>query len=426
VRKAGEALRVTAQLIRADTDEHLWSERFGGALTDVFDVPEEERRLATRPMDDLRAYESYLEAREASLEWSREALEHALEHLERARARVGENAVVLAGMGYVYSQFSNMALYDRDYLALVEEHARRALALDPDNPEAHMVLGFPYQEGLQDVDLSVHHLERSLQVEPDDPHTLTWWIIALSAVGRNDEMRAAAERLVEVDPRTPMSRGMLGYALQIQGDLVGGLEETAAWHRNSPAGSLASMFYAHALATVGRHEEARTILREEFASDTEEIWSFLARLLRAALEKDSEGMDAVMTEQFRTKAARDLRRDGAALSVLTPGKANRPDSAVRIIARPQPAIDENDALRFLHHPCSLWLMSTPALPPARGEARLPADRQPRPLARREVDGPGRLEGQAFEQGILLFQARGGGGLPSLGDRWPPRRGRELR
>jgi len=197
VRKAGEALRVTAQLIRADTDEHLWSERFGGALTDVFDVPEEERRLATRPMDDLRAYESYLEAREASLEWSREALEHALEHLERARARVGENAVVLAGMGYVYSQFSNMALYDRDYLALVEEHARRALALDPDNPEAHMVLGFPYQEGLQDVDLSVHHLERSLQVEPDDPHTLTWWIIALSAVGRNDEMRAAAERLVE-------------------------------------------------------------------------------------------------------------------------------------------------------------------------------------------------------------------------------------
>jgi len=169
VRKVGDALRVTAQLIRADTDEHLWSDRYDGALSDVFGMqeevarsivrvlelhlkPDEDRRLASRPMDDLRAYESYLKAREESLRWTREALEHALEHLERARARVGENAVVLAGLGYVYAQFANMGLYDRDYLAFAEEHARRALDLDPDNPEAHMVLGFLYQEGLRDVD----------------------------------------------------------------------------------------------------------------------------------------------------------------------------------------------------------------------------------------------------------------------------------
>lgn len=148
VRKSGDALRVTAQLIRAETDEHVWSERYDGALRDVFGMqeevarsivrtlalhlePEEDRRLASRPMDDLRAYESYLKAREESLRWTREALEHALEHLERARVRAGENAVVLAGIGYVYSQFANMGLYDRDYLALAEEHARRALKLDP-------------------------------------------------------------------------------------------------------------------------------------------------------------------------------------------------------------------------------------------------------------------------------------------------------
>jgi adenylate cyclase len=324
VRKAGEALRITAQLIRADTDEHLWSERFDWALSDVFGMqeevarsivrilelhlkPDEDRRLAARPMDDLRAYESYLKAREESLRWSRVALEHALEHLEQARDRVGENAVVLAGIGYVYSQFANMGLYDRDYLALSEEHARRALDLDPDNPEANMVLGFLYQEGLRDVDLSVYHLERSLDVKPDDPHALTWYILALSLAGYNDEMTAAAERLLEVDPLTPMSHGMLGLTLQIRGDLEGGLAKMTAWRRNDPDGVAAAMFHAHALAAVGRSDEALTILREEFTSDAQEMWPFLGRLLRSALEKDAAGMDAVMTENFRKKADRDLQ-----------------------------------------------------------------------------------------------------------------------
>ena len=267
--------------------------------------PEEDRRLASRPMDDLRAYESYLKAREESLRWTREALEHALEHLAQARARVGENAVILAGIGYVYSQFSNMGLNDRDYPALAEEHARRALDLDPDNPEAHMVMGFLYQEGLGDPDRSVYHLERSLQVKPDDPHALTWYVLALSLTGQNEELSAAATRLMQVDPLTPMSHGMLGYALQIQGDLLGGLVELEEWHRKSPGDPAAGMFHAHALATVGRHDEALTILRQEFTSSAEDSVSFLGRLLRAALEGDAAGMDAVITGNFRTKAARD-------------------------------------------------------------------------------------------------------------------------
>ncbi|HSR41444.1 MAG TPA: hypothetical protein VLL48_04725, partial [Longimicrobiales bacterium] len=324
VRKAGDALRVTAQLIRVETDEHLWSERYNGTLSDVFGVqeevarsivrtlelhlrPDEDRRLAARPMDDLVAYESYLKAREASLKWTREALDHALEHLERARARAGENAVVLAGIGYVYSQFSNMGAHDRDYVALAEEHARRALELDPDNPEAHMVLGFLYQEGLRDVDRSVYHLGRSLEVKPDDPHTLTWWIIALSLVGRNDEMSAAAAHLMEVDPLTPMSRGMRGYARQVRGDLEGGLEDMEAWHRSSPEGSAGRYFYAHALALVGRRDEALEILRGEFPPEAEGFVVVLAHLLGAALEKDPARMASVLTGNFRAKAARDVQ-----------------------------------------------------------------------------------------------------------------------
>ena len=322
VRKAGDALRVTAQLIRADTDEHLWSERYDGAMSDVFGVqeevarsivrtlelhlrPEEDRRLAARPMDDVLAYESYLKAREASLKWTPEALAYALEHLLEAHARVGENAVVQAGIGYVFSQFLNMGANDRDYGALAEEHAQRALQLDPDNPEAHMVLGFLNQlHG--DFDRSLHHLERSLALKPDDPHTLMWRALSLFVVGRNEEMEAVARRLVEVDPLTPLSRSVLGLARQVQGDLRGGLEEMRVAHRGSAEGSSESFFYAHALAMVGQGDDALVLLRREFALETQGQFAFLAHLLRAALEEDPEGVEAVMTPEVRVQIARDV------------------------------------------------------------------------------------------------------------------------
>ena len=324
VRKSGDTLRVTAQLIRADTDDHLWSERYDGALSDVFGMqeevarsivetlelhlrPEEDRRLAARPMQDVQAYESYLKAREASLKWTSEALEHALEHLEVAHARVGDNAVILAGIAYVYSQFSNIGVSDRDYVALAEEHARRALELDPDNPEAHMVMGFLYGEGLHDIDRALHHLERSLAVKPDDPHALMWWALTLSLTGRNDEMLAAASRLVEVDPLNPLSRAVLGLARQVRGDFEEGLEDMEVSHRTSPEGSPESFFYAHALATVGRYDDALTILQDEFPDDADVTYLALAPLLRAALQNDPDQMMRIMNEEARAKLARDMQ-----------------------------------------------------------------------------------------------------------------------
>ncbi|HKK92626.1 MAG TPA: hypothetical protein VJ925_04295 [Longimicrobiales bacterium] len=324
VRKIGDALRITAQLIRADTDEHLWSERYDGTLADVFGMqenvarsivevlevhiePEEARRLTTRPMEDLQAYEFYLRARASSRIGQWDDLQTALEYLENARARTGENAVILAGIGYVYSQFANSGAHDRDYIGLAEEHARKSLAIDPDNPEAHMVLGFLYQEGLQDLELSLHHLERSLATKPDDPHTLTWWIIALSLAGRNQEMTTAADRLVELDPLDPVSTAMRGYVGQVTGDLQRNVEAMEAWHRTLPAGFAGSCFHAHALALIGEFDEARAILRDEFSGDDEGMIPDLARLLSAALEQDAMGMTAVVAAGAGTKLKRDLQ-----------------------------------------------------------------------------------------------------------------------
>ena len=88
VRKAGNNLRITAQLIDAESDSHIWSEKYNGTLEDVFDIqekvsrsivdalklkltPQEEQQIAERPITNIHAYESYLKARQEIFRGSR-------------------------------------------------------------------------------------------------------------------------------------------------------------------------------------------------------------------------------------------------------------------------------------------------------------------------------------------------------------------
>jgi serine/threonine protein kinase len=115
VRKAGNSLRITAQLIDAQNDTHLLAEKYSGTLDDVFDIqekvshaivnalklklaPEEERKMAERPIGDLRAYECYLRAMHEIWHWRGETLTHALQYLQEALEMVGDNVLLYAGM----------------------------------------------------------------------------------------------------------------------------------------------------------------------------------------------------------------------------------------------------------------------------------------------------------------------------------------
>src|SRR5262249_9563655 len=95
VRKAGDSLRVTGQLIDAASDEHLWAEKYSGKLEDVFDIqetisrkivdalkmklsPQEDRRLAERPVSNVVVYDCYLRAQQEIYEFTQEGLDRAL------------------------------------------------------------------------------------------------------------------------------------------------------------------------------------------------------------------------------------------------------------------------------------------------------------------------------------------------------------
>ena len=127
VRRAGRRLRITAQLVDASTDHHLWADKYDGGVEDVFAFQErlarvivdalelelsadEARRLGERAIGSLPAYECYLRARHEGWRWRQDAIDRAVKLLRDGLAIVGENAVLYAALGLAHLQYREAGL----------------------------------------------------------------------------------------------------------------------------------------------------------------------------------------------------------------------------------------------------------------------------------------------------------------------------
>jgi serine/threonine protein kinase/Flp pilus assembly protein TadD len=222
VRKAGNSLRITAQLIDALTDAHVWSDKYSGTIDDVFEVQErvsreivraldvkltsdEHRRLAERPIADARAFELYLQARQEVHRMSADALERATRLLEQAVAIEGVTPPLQALMAWARVTSVRLGIHrDRTPLDEAEIEARALLERAPDSPDGHALLGYiEYERG--NLAAAVRHFARALEREPNDADSLFYTGISLIAAGQNERARATADRMVASDPLSPLS-----------------------------------------------------------------------------------------------------------------------------------------------------------------------------------------------------------------------------
>jgi len=322
VRRAGDRLRITAQLIDAANDAHLWTEKYDGVLEDVFDMqekvsgsivdalklelsPEEERRLAERPIDNVQAYECYLRARQEIWLFTKDATDRARQHLQNGLDIIGENALLLAGMGYVYAQYANIGVEHEEYIEKAEEYARKALEQDPESPEAHIVLGFTHMWFRGDQRKSFYHLKQALARKADDPHALLYLVVGHTLVGRVDEAYPLAERLARVDPLTPLS---VFWATVL--DVWGGRfdvpsEEVTKWFRLEPQNPAALGGCARHLAYCSRYDEARALIRGNVPTGLEDVFTRETLLLQHALDGEPARLRELVTEDFERTAWRD-------------------------------------------------------------------------------------------------------------------------
>ena len=233
VRRQGNELRITAQLVEAATDRQLWSGSFDRRLTDIFTLQEEIAQAITdvladtlgvrevrvrQPTSDLQAYELYLRGRQlfaqrgANLPPARQLLEQAVDRDPRfAEAWAALGGVMLVMPSYFAELPSDQALEQ------ARSAASRALALAPDLPEALAVsarLAAERGERLAAVQLA----ERALARDPNNANSWMWHGLNLLEAGHVKAAREAFERANALDPLSGIHFGWIGATQVIEGE----------------------------------------------------------------------------------------------------------------------------------------------------------------------------------------------------------------
>jgi TolB-like protein/Flp pilus assembly protein TadD len=219
VRKSGDTVRITAQLIHAEDGFHLWSETYDRVLTDVFAVQDEIANaileqmksnlladvaaVKTESVTDPEVYNLYLMARQRMYSRSEPALQSAQKLLDEAVARDSSYAPAFAQRGIV-----PLLLADNQYGTLPEDQANaqallyleKALALDPNNAEALAGMGLVLSDDWQRLDESIDYLERALAINPNLIDASNWLQQALNRKHRHQDALAILEDMFERDP----------------------------------------------------------------------------------------------------------------------------------------------------------------------------------------------------------------------------------
>ena len=303
VRRAGNHVRITAQLIDGPTDVHLWAERYTGALEDIFELqerlarqiveavqveltPQEAARLGERPIRNPAAYECYLKARHEILRMSPESHEQALRLAREGLAIVGENELLYYTMGHVYANQSVWGLLSPDAAhALIAECVGKILMLNRDSARGHALLGMMQYQAGKRVE-SARAFRRSLELEPNDPDVLTWLISLYVRAGKSAPARPLVDRLSAIDPLTPLNRTWPAWFDLFDGKPPG--EFLAAARRlmeADPASHFACWLTLWALSFTGRlREEGDPILDRLMQEGPDTPFGQWAAVLKAALE----------------------------------------------------------------------------------------------------------------------------------------------
>jgi TolB-like protein len=274
VRKAGERVRITVQLIKADDGTNMWSENYDRELTDIFAIQEEIGRsiatsfnmrlglapgqnlVADRPKDQ-ETYELYLKGVTALRTRSRQELNL----LEQVVARDPNFAPGWAKLSQARLEMRTYFERQGDPSKMLplmngaEEAARKAIALAPNYAGGYAALAATMAnrgKWLEAMDFFKQGLER----DPEEPELLNSYSMTLIKLGYVKQSLAAHERVILVEPLVPLYNRQTAQALMANGDVDAGLSEFQRLDR----GRSAPLFLWAALAHHGRFAEAADAL----------------------------------------------------------------------------------------------------------------------------------------------------------------------
>jgi len=353
VRKAGNQVRITAQLIKVDGDVHLWSETYDRSLDNIFAIQDEIATavvtqlklklfgdMPTTHATDPKAYSLFLQARQLSNLLTPEGWQQSNVLYQQAISIDPDYAVAWAGLGRNYINLTgyNLLSPEEGYPKALEA-ANRALAIDPENAMAYSVLGWTAMMNDGELAVAAKYLERAMELEPTNISIIGHTADLVMRLGRLDEAITLAEYVAARDPVNPVNHlNLSGYYIlaerldeaiassRIANSLspgIGGAQYRlgeALLRKSEPEAALAAFeqeedeewrvkgtaLALHDLERFTEYEEAFSELRERWGErwpveiahvyawvgETDEVFAWLEK------EYETNGLGGVMVDNF--------------------------------------------------------------------------------------------------------------------------------
>jgi len=362
VRKAGNRVRITAQLIKVDGDIHMWSETYDRSLDDIFAIQDEiaeavVTQLKLKLLGDVprvqktnpEAFALFLQARHLSNLLTPEGWEQSNVLYKQALDISPEYAAAWAGLGRNYVNLTGYSFLSPDEgYGKALDAANRALVIDPENVTAHSILGWIAMTNDGDLTAAAQHLELALKLEPTNVSTIRNAANLVMRLGRLNEAIKLGEYGVARDLLNPVGHLNLSmyYNLAERSDEaiasartakslspeIGGAQYRigeALLHKGEPENALAAFeqeaddewrikgtaLALHDLGRLAEYEEAFTELRERWGDrwpievahvyawtgDADDSFSWLEK------ELELNGLAGVAVDNFFTKLHDDPR-----------------------------------------------------------------------------------------------------------------------
>ena len=313
VRKAGNDLRITAQLIDSKTDAHLWANKYSGTLDDVFNIQEkvsrsivdalkiklsteENKKIAKHPIENVHAYECHLRAIYNIWLTTEEGLERALQFINSGLEIIGKNEILYADKGQVYIHYVDFVTgKDESYLTKADECVKVIFELNPDSAHGHFLNGL-ISRSRGNVQKAVQEFKKAIQIYPEDPNFLLWLIWVYGHSGQGSAARPLSSKLLIIDPLSPVSH-MGGIVDLFEGKFDIAKQSLYKCHRLEKDNPFYRYWYAKALSYNLSIKEALEMFELIDKETPNTIWSKLSVFFSNALQKKKvEALQSVTEE----------------------------------------------------------------------------------------------------------------------------------
>ena len=275
----GDTLSISAELMDAKNDRHIWGAQYNEKMANLLDIQEnisneiianlrshlgneEEKKVAKRYTDNVEAYQLYLKGLYNTEQFTQEGVNKGIDYFQQAIAQDPKYALAYAGIAEAYFEVSSQFVSPREAMPKLKAAASKALSLDDSLAEAHTLMGIANAAYDHDYSGAESEFKRGIQLNPGAPFVHQWYAYYLTGMGREEEALAELKRARELDPLSDTVGIILGLNYVFSDQFDRAIEQSRKMIEADPNFWFGHFFLGWALARTGKYDEAIQSLNE--------------------------------------------------------------------------------------------------------------------------------------------------------------------